>query len=168
MINQGVAMKNTYIIRQASTQDIPVLVTHHRLMFEEIYLLKGKAFEETEMEEMSLAYYRKLERRIIEGTCIAHVVEIQKKIVASAAISIVSKMPIPKDPTDKVGYLHSVYTDKKFRHKGFANQLIKSLISFCNSKGITRIELEASDAGQTLYEKLGFILLTDVMELWSL
>ena len=75
-------------------------------------------------------------------------------------------MPIPKDPTDKVGYLHSVYTDKKFRHKGFANQLVKNLISFCNSKEITRIELETSDAGQTLYEKLGFKFLTDVMELW--
>jgi len=161
-------MKNTYTIRQASTQDIPALVTHHRLMFEEICLLNDKAFEEAEMEEMSLAYYRKLEHQIIENTCIVRVVEIQKKIVASAAISIVSKIPIPKDPTDKVGYLHSVYTYKKFRYRGFANQLVKNLISFCNSNGITRIELEASDAGHPLYEKLGFKLLTDVMELWSL
>ena len=143
-------------LHTANAPDIPVLVAHHHKMFEEIWTLIGFEIDGHQFKAMDKAHEEKLRKESTDGTCKAWVIRNGDKIVASGAISINSMTPTPYDPSYRVAYLHSIYTDPEYRKRGFAELLTKEAIRYCKSKGIKRMILEASDAGRPIYEKLGF------------
>lgn len=59
----------------------------------------------------------------------------------------------------------NMYTNPKYRRKGIAYQTLDMLIKDSKSKGISAISLEATDMGQPLYEKYGFVKMNNEMEL---
>ena len=152
-------------IRKAQMYDIPVLSSHHRLMFEEMSQVEGVKFENADWAAMEESYKRKLEQQLTVGTCIAYVLEFKGKILASGAVTIVEIAPLPNDPNSKSGYIHSIYTDKEHRRKGYAKLIMEELIMTCKTLNIRRVQLKPSKAGIGLYEKLGFKANTS-MTLW--
>ena len=54
-------------------------------------------------------------------------------------------------------YLMNVYTVTEYRRLGIASQILDKLISDAKSKGITCIDLSATDMGKHVYLKKGFI-----------
>ena len=59
----------------------------------------------------------------------------------------------------------NMYTDPRYRRKGIAYKTLDLLVRDAKSKGITAISLEATDMGQPLYEKYGFVKMDHEMEL---
>ena len=153
-------------IHAANGRDIPVLIAHHHKMFEEIWALIGFEIDGHQFEAMDKALEVKLHEEITNGTCRAWVIEVDKKIVASGAISLNSMTPTPYDPSYRVAYLHSVYTEPEYRKRGFAELITKEAMTYCKSQGIRRMILEASDAGRPIYEKLGFQPSGRTLRLW--
>jgi GNAT superfamily N-acetyltransferase len=49
-----------------------------------------------------------------------------------------------------------MYTEPGFRRKGVAKLIAETAIEWCRNHGYERINLDASEAGKPLYEKLGF------------
>jgi len=146
----------TYTNQIATIKDIPVLVSHHRLMFEEIYRLKGETVEKSKLEEMDFAYEFKLKKQIEDEMCTAWLIRVNDIVVSSGAVSLVTMVPVPFDINTSVAYIHSIYTVPKFRGNGFAGIILNSIIEYCKSKSVKRVQLSASDAGKHLYEKIGF------------
>ena len=144
------------LIHTANAHHIPILVAHHHKMFEEIWILIGFEIDAHQFEAMDQAYEEKLREELDHGTCKAWMIRIDNKLVASGAISINSMTPTPYDPSYKVAYLHSIYTEPEYRRRGFAEFITKEAMRYCKSQGIKRMILEASDAGRPIYEKLGF------------
>ena len=144
------------LIYMATVHDIPVLVAHHHKMFEEIWTRLGFEIDTHQFEAMDKAHEEKLRKEIADGTCKVWVIGIDNKIVASGAISIDSMTPTPYDPSYRVAYLHSIYTEPSYRKRGLAERITKQAMTYCRSQGIKRMILEASDAGRPIYEKLGF------------
>jgi len=153
-------------LQYATIDDIKMLAIHHRKMFEEIWEQKGQKIEKARAQEIEDAYCEKLENEIQEGTCIAWVVKNDNQIVASGAITIVSFVPIPNDTNHYIAYLHSMYTEKGYRNQKYAQKIVDRAIHYCQENGISRIVLTASDAGQPIYEKLGFVSSPETMRLF--
>lgn len=145
-----------FIIRQAQVRDIPVLVQRHRFTIEEIVQMEAIIYNNPNWNGMDESYKDKLERQLSSGNCIAYVLEYENEIAASGAVSIVERVPLPDDPNWKTGYIHSIYTNKDFRKRGYAKLIMEELIKACKAHGIRRVQLKSSKAGLKLYEKLGF------------
>jgi GNAT superfamily N-acetyltransferase len=158
--------KNDIPIHMATVHDIPVLVAHHHKMFKEIWIKLEFEIDTHQFEAMDKAHEDKLREEITNGTCRAWVIGIGNKIVASGAISIDSMTPTPYDFSYKVAYLHSIYTEPEYRNRGFAECITKEAMVYCKSQGIRRMILEASDAGRSIYEKVGFQPSGRTMRLW--
>lgn len=153
-------------IRESSSNDISVMATHHRKMFEEIWEQKGKRLGSTRASEIENAYAHKLVTEMESGICRAWVIEDEGKIISSGAMTFVSFVPNPSDLSSKVAYLHSMFTEKSHRNRKCAQQIIHKVIEHCKANGIKRIVLNASDAGQPLYQKTGFRSAPDTMRLF--
>ena len=154
------------LLREASSGDIAILAMHHRKMFEEIWEQKGEPLGITRADEIENAYTKKLDLELGSGICKAWVIEDEGKIVSSGAITFVSFVPNPSDLSSRVGYLHSMYTEKSGRNKKCAQRIILKAISHCKAQGIMRIILNASDAGQPVYQKMGFRSAPDILRLY--
>lgn len=153
-------------IQLATVHDIPIIVTHHHKMFEEMWLLKGSEIDTHQFEAMDEAFTKKLKEELLNGKCKAWVIRNGDEIVASGAMSINSRTPIPYDPSCDVAHLHSIFTVSNYRKRGFAELITKTAIQYCKSKGIKRITLGASDAGRPIYEKIGFMTKLNSMMLF--
>lgn len=149
-------MITRYELIEASVADIPVLVQHHRRMFEEIWNVRSLGLDKHKLNEMDVAYKHKLNEDIPNGNCKAWIVKEGEHSIASGAISIASMVPLPTDSTYQVAYLHSVFTEEKYRKQGLAKLVTNKVLDYCKSKHINRVLLNASEAGRPVYEKIGF------------
>ena len=154
------------IVHDATIDDAQILATHHRKMFEEIGEKKGLKIEIARAKELEAAYIDKITKQIPEGVCKAWVIKEDDGIIASGAITIVSLVPVPSDLSNDVAYLHSMYTEKTHRQKKCAQKIIDRAIQYCQGNGISRVVLNASDAGKPIYEKAGFESSPETMRLF--
>ena len=153
--------------RHAGKNDIPTLARYHRLMFEEMYALGGSSEDlQFDFKALEQAQRTKLEQQLIDGSCMAWVAEYQDQLVAGGAVSIINTVPVPEDPSCRVAFLHSVYTVKEMRGRGIASAIVDLLIDHCRNHGLRRIQLNASEAGRSVYWRKGFKTLEQAMILW--
>lgn len=150
-------------IRPASKTDIPVLVSHHRKMFEEIWEKKEIPFDPLQGDLVEKEYTRKLSDELKTGSCSAWVIIHNNTIVSSGAISIMSYVPNPNDPSCRIAFLHSIYTEKEYRNRKYASRVTEEAVRFCSKMGINRIYLFASNEGKHMYKKQGFIPVDNMM-----
>ncbi len=150
-------------LRRALAEDIPTLEEHHRQMLAEIREHCGDGVDPGVMDGIAADYAAKLAREIPAGTCAAWIMEFGKQPVASGAVSIVSYVPVPMDPSSRIAFLHSIFTEKEHRHRHFACRIIRAAAGFCRDQGIRRLYLFASSEGRPLYEKAGFVPVPNAM-----
>jgi GNAT superfamily N-acetyltransferase len=50
----------------------------------------------------------------------------------------------------------NMYTEKEFRRRGIARQLMLVMMDWVRREGFPKVGLHASDEGRPLYESLGF------------
>lgn len=116
--------------------------------------------EEGAKEDSNLApaledYYQ---RHMADNTFISWIaVDENQKIIATSGISIVEKPPYFSCPNGKIGLLSSMYTDKNYRRKGIAKELLSRIVNEAKEQGCSVIQITASDMGVLLYQDFGFI-----------
>jgi ribosomal protein S18 acetylase RimI-like enzyme len=83
---------------------------------------------------------------------------IDNNIAGSAACQLhISPYPeVIKPAHRRFGYIWSVYVEPQYRKRGIAQQLMDRAVNHLRSLGCTTVVLHSSDAGETLYKKLGF------------
>jgi N-acetylglutamate synthase-like GNAT family acetyltransferase len=155
----------TMNIRKATIDDIPSLSRHHRLMMEDIWEQKGSHIDKPAAEALESAYRKKVEEHTPRRSCLAWVVEREGQIIASGAQSIVSLTSVPFDLNSRVGYLHSINTDKANQDQRCARTIVASAVDHCRRQGIRRVILNFSAAGRPVYEKAGFVPASETIKL---
>ena len=75
-------------------------------------------------------------------------------------------VPNPDDPNITIAFLHSIYTEKEFRHHHYASLITQRAISSCKQEGISRLYLFSSKDGRYVYEKTGFTPVDNLMMLY--
>ena len=81
--------------------------------------------------------------------------------VAGAGILLRDQHPFPVDGGRAVrfgeqGLVLNVYTAPGWRRRGLAERLMRALLAWTETRGLSSVVLHASDEGRALYERLGF------------
>ncbi len=77
--------------------------------------------------------------------------------LASCAVGTIdSRLPGPSNPSGEAGYVMSVCTDPAHRRRGYSRACVSALIEWFDERGLTQVNLTASEYGQPLYTELGF------------
>lgn len=103
-------------------------------------------------------------RHMTDDTFIAWVAEDEGRIVGTSGMCVYHVPPTYSNPTGNVAYLVNMYTVPEYRNQGIANGLLERLIDEARERGCTRITLNASKAGQPIYEDYGFTEVLGEME----
>lgn len=156
-------LKSDAVVRAASYEDVEVLARHHRSMFEEIWAHKKMPFDPELMTAMESNYIEKLRVDLRSGSCHAWIICRNDRILSSGAVSTYSYVPVPHDPSSKIAFLHSIYTEPEERGKGYAKTITKHAIEYCKQNKIARLYLFASESGRIIYEKEGFVSVDNTM-----
>jgi GNAT superfamily N-acetyltransferase len=150
-------MTDALTLRLAVIDDIPVLVSHRRRMFEDMDALKDVTRDRAGFEAMDTAYADILRYEIPAGATRVWVIEDAGKIAASGALKFTDWLPRPDGQRRGLVYVHSVYTAPEYRRQGLARRILQAMIAYCHENGWPRISLHASEMGRGLYEELGFM-----------
>jgi GNAT superfamily N-acetyltransferase len=77
-------------------------------------------------------------------------------LAASVIGSVDERVPSSKNPLGKAGYVYGVYTEERYRRRGFSRLAMQALLDWYDANGFVRLELHASEFGEGLYRELGF------------
>lgn len=79
-----------------------------------------------------------------------------KTVVGCATICYVSLMPTFDHPTGRRAHIMNVYMRDGYRRQGIARQMMNVILEEARERGVTYVDLDATDMGKRLYETLGF------------
>ena len=111
------------------------------------------AQEEIDLKPALKSYYQK---HMTDNTFISWLAIDNGKIVGTSGISIVEKPPYFGCPSGKIGLLSSMFTDKAYRRKGIAKELLSKVVEEARQQGCGTVQITASDTGVLLYADFGF------------
>ena len=123
--------------------------------------------EEGATEDMDLTaalrdYYH---RHLKDDTFISWLAVDGETIIATSGMSIVEKPPYFGCPTGKIGLLSSMYTEKDYRRRGIAKELLFRVVEEARLRGCGAVQITASDMGVLLYTDFGFTKNPNFMQL---
>jgi GNAT superfamily N-acetyltransferase len=150
-------MTDSLQIRPATPADIPALIHHRSSMFIDIAKFKGEEIDPASLVSMEVLYEEYLETHFDNGSSHAWVAVDGEKVIAGAVITIIPGLPCSHTNLQGIlPYIHDVYTQPDYRHKGLARMLVQTIIEFCRQQGYAWVKLHASSQGRAIYESLGF------------
>jgi GNAT superfamily N-acetyltransferase len=141
------------LIRPAQLADIPHVLRHRRAMYWDM----GKRDEEA-LRRMLISAEAFLRDAMSRGDYHGWLAEAEDgRIVSGTGLTIVPWPGSPDEPEPRRAWVHNVYTEPEFRHRGLARRLMQAAIEWCREQGFVNLSLHASDEGRPLYESMGFV-----------
>lgn len=136
-------------IRKAEIKDVPSLVECRK---QQLIDEGGRPVNriDTELKEFFLTF-------LSSGTLVFWVAEEDEKIIATSGVHFYQYPPSYENPSGKIAYINSVYTEKEYRGKGIAPLLLGHVIEEAKGRGCRIVRLHASSQGMPVYRKLGFV-----------
>lgn len=77
-------------------------------------------------------------------------------IVSCALLLVVTKPMSPAFLNGKTGIVLNVYTRPPFRRRGYAREIMRTLMADAREMELASVELKATEDGYSLYRSLGF------------
>ena len=139
------------VIDKASDKDIEELVGLRLAYLQEDL---GE-ISETDLQSLKKAlppYFRKHLNRDL----FVYIAREEEEIVACAFLLVVEKPMSPMFMTGKTGTVLNVYTKPEHRKKGYAKQLMSTLLEDAKANELSIVELKATEDGYHLYKSVGF------------
>ena len=111
------------------------------------------ATEDIDLAPALMDYYT---RHMADGTFVAWLAIDGERIVGTGGMSFVEKPPYFGCPSGRIGLLSSMFTDKAFRRRGIARELLSRVVNEARTRGCGCVQITASDMGVLLYTDFGF------------
>ncbi|MEU7803194.1 GNAT family N-acetyltransferase [Micromonospora arborensis] len=142
--------------RRATIEDAPELVRLRGVM---LTGLNGRAPEPGQWQDASL---RTLRRRLTnpEESLAAYVVDkpdVPGELAACVIGIIEYRLGGPSNPSGEIGYVFNAVTAPGYRRRGYFRACMEGLLSWYHQRGVTQVDLKASEDGEPLYHALGFV-----------
>lgn len=147
-----VAAMATKRARSAVDSDVGEIVRLRRLMFEEMGLDSSNDGWEQLASDV-------IHRELAAERMVAMVVDSPTGtggLVASGIVQFDIGLPSPGIETSGRAYISSMSTDRAWRRRGFASDILTGLLDECADRGVTVIGLHATPQGRSIYERRGF------------
>lgn len=141
----------------AVPDDAPELVRLRRLMFLGMHGRDEPGPWERDAEAVAR---RELRRDTASGRLAAFVVDGDEPgpphLAACAVGTVEERLPAPKHPAGRFGFIFSVCTDERYRGRGYARTATEALLDWFAGQDVTRVDLHASGDAEHLYRSMGF------------
>ena len=139
-------------IKNATLKDTELLVKHRLSMWCDI--LPEPVISLAGTEERTMDW---IKEKLSSGKLVGLIAKTEEgQVAGSGCIWIREQPPLPMSQFLEVPYLMSLYTEREFRRRGVASLIIETAIAWCRAHGYDRVNLDASEAGKSLYETFGF------------
>jgi GNAT superfamily N-acetyltransferase len=146
-----------YRIREATLDDVDVLVHHRIAMFSDM----GSPMD---AQAVARAFKDWVTRMLPAGTFRAWLVETPSgEVAAGGGITILPWPPGPVNLGDNLAFVYNVYTEPLHRRRGLARMVMEAIHTWCREAGISAAALNSSTEGQPLYESLGYAVRSNPM-----
>jgi len=139
-----------YLIIRADRSHIDWII-HHRL---EMFKSMGWSAEDLLLTEEVTRNFLETEWKDNPEVLVA--IE-DGEIVGGVAINYSARLPSNRNLTGKSAYIMNMYVELNHRNKGIASQLMQKSLEVCHDRGVGKVSLHATDMGESVYTKLGFI-----------
>ena len=110
--------------------------------------------EDIDLKPALSDYYN---RHMADGTFISWLALDGDKIIGTSGLSLVEKPPYFSCPNGKIGLLSSMFTQKEYRRRGIAKELLSKIVNEARQYDCGIIQITASDMGVLLYTDFGFV-----------
>ena len=95
-------------------------------------------------------------RKHLNQDLFVYIAREEEEIFACAFLLVVEKPMSPMFLTGKTGTVLNVYTKPERRKKGYAKRLMNAMLEDAKEKGLSVVELKATEDGYHLYKSVGF------------
>ncbi|MBC9712599.1 N-acetyltransferase [Streptomyces sp. TRM66268-LWL] len=140
--------------RLATPDDAPELVRLRKVMLDE-YLGAQPDTDWIPVSEATLRAKLLGEESRLAATVVERPDE-PGRLAACAVGTIEYRLGGPENPLGLSGYVFSVATDLDMRRRGYSRACMQELIAWFGRRGVRKVDLRASVAGEPLYAALGF------------
>jgi ribosomal protein S18 acetylase RimI-like enzyme len=144
----------------AVPEDAPEIVRLRRLMFLGMDGRDEPGPWERDAELMARRLLRREEGAEGGGGMGAFVVDGDEPgpphLAACAVGTAEERLPAPKHPAGRFGFIFNVCTDERYRGRGCARATTEALLEWFGARGVTRVDLHASPDAERLYRSMGF------------
>jgi ribosomal protein S18 acetylase RimI-like enzyme len=87
------------------------------------------------------------------------------KPIGALWLQLVEKIPNPRAEPEHHGYITNFYVQPTARGRGIGSQMLRAALRFCETRDVHAVILWPTDRSRTLYERHGFAVRKDIMEL---
>ena len=136
-------------LRRATSGDIDDLVRLRRVMFDAMDVDHSDP-------GWAESCARVLRKCLADGSMAAYVVEEEGRVVAGGVAMVAQRLPGPRNPSGRHGYVQSMATDPEARGRGHARAVFAALMAWFEEQGVTSVDLHATPYGAPLYRSFGF------------
>ncbi len=145
-------MDPAFVLREATVEDIPLLLRHRRLMFESMGFV-----DQTRNDAMDLEVAAYLAEAIPSGEYRGWLATNSEGVtLGGIGLTLIQLAPSPRNMRGRYAYLLNLYVEQEYRRQGIAMALVERSIAWAREQGIVEVRLHASDQGRPLYEDVGF------------
>lgn len=152
----------TIIFRKATSADVEDLVRLRMAFLKEVQKPETRQLDDVTLEQILRLYFQK---NVENEKFVAWLALHGDEIVATSGLCFFQIAPGFTLQDGKIAYILNIYTLPEWRRKGLGKQIFDHILQEAKSRGYKRISLHASDEGRPVYEKFGFRLTGDEMEL---
>jgi GNAT superfamily N-acetyltransferase len=156
-------MSERFTIRLATPDDVDAIAEHRARMFDEMGEVPPEAFEILRAKSRE-----RLHDLLNRGEYIGWLaIPAQRPdiIAGGAGVQLRKVLPHPlarvnegnKIAEGRHAIIINVFTEPQWRRQGVALLLLQRIIDWARAERLDRLVLHASEAGRSLYERLGFV-----------
>jgi GNAT superfamily N-acetyltransferase len=142
---------STYRVREATLDDIDVLVGHRLGMFADMGVTLDRP-------NVAAAFSGWLREMIPAGTYRGWVATAAatSDVVAGGGITVLPWPPGPFYVGGRIAFVYNIFVERPHRRRGLARQIMAAIHQWCRQDGIGVVGLTASEEGRPLYNALGY------------
>lgn len=145
-------------VRQAGPADAPELVRLRRLMLSELHGRDEAGRWEQDAERT--IRHRLRDQSGGAGLLGAFVVDGEEPgpphLAACAVGTVEERLPAPRHPHGRFGFVFNVCTDERYRRRGYARATTEALLEWFARQRVTRVDLHTSGEAERMYRSMGF------------
>jgi GNAT superfamily N-acetyltransferase len=93
------------------------------------------------------------------------VAESNGHLVGAVWMQVVEKIPNPRDEAEHHAYITNFYVQEEARGNGIGSQLLREALTWCQTHDVHAVILWPTERSRSLYERHGFAVRDDLMEL---
>jgi GNAT superfamily N-acetyltransferase len=151
------------VIRSATAGDVDVLLAHRIALYREA----GDISPGDAADSLAFAIRKALMDGIANGSCLAWIaMSGQADVTGSVVMQIVPRLPSPQNRSSLEGYVAQLLILPAWRRRGIGSALMKAVIAAARHRYLGRIRLHSSQEGLAMYQRAGFRLRTNDMEIF--